>query len=134
MKVIARTATSTIHRLAKGFPVVALTDPRQSGKTTLARHLFKDKPYVSLENPDELEFARSDPKRFLGRFTNGAVLDEIQRFPNLISWLQGIIDEHQIMGEFVITSSTQFERVAVMTQSLAGSVIPIRLWFIPYCW
>ena len=65
---IPRFALPTLERLAKGFRVVALTGPRQSGKTTLARSTFKEKPYVSLENPDELEFARSDPRQFLGRF------------------------------------------------------------------
>ena len=74
---IPRVATQTLERLAKGFPIVALTGPRQSGKTTLARAVFKDKPYVSLENPDEREFALSDPKRFLARFAQGAILDEV---------------------------------------------------------
>jgi predicted AAA+ superfamily ATPase len=68
LQMIPRFALPTLERLAKGFRVVALTGPRQSGKTTLARSAFKEKPYVSLENPDELEFARSDPRRFLGRF------------------------------------------------------------------
>ena len=124
---IPRTASSTIERLARGFPVVALTGPRQSGKTTLARALFTHKPYVSLENQDELAFAQEDPKRFLGRFDQGAIIDEIQRCPALLSWLQGIVDEHQIMGEFVITGSTQFELVAAISQSLAGRVGRLEL-------
>ena len=74
---IPRQATSTLQRLAKGFPIVALTGPRQSGKTTLAKHVFAQKAYVSLENPDELEFANSDPRRFLARFDQGAILDEV---------------------------------------------------------
>ena len=124
---IPRIASSTIERLARGFPVVALTGPRQSGKTTLARALFMHKPYVSLENQDELTFAQEDPKRFLGRFDQGAIIDEIQRCPALLSWLQGIVDEHQIMGEFVITGSTKFELVAAISQSLAGRVGRLEL-------
>ena len=73
-----------LRRLAaRGFPIVALTGPRQSGKTTLARASFPDKPYVSLENPDEREFAEQDPRRFLERFNEGAILDEVQRCPPL---------------------------------------------------
>jgi predicted AAA+ superfamily ATPase len=81
VKIIPRTASSTLERLAKGFPVVALTGPRQSGKTTLAKSLFKEKPFVSLENPDEREFALRDPQRFFQRFPSGAILDEVQRCP-----------------------------------------------------
>lgn len=124
---IPRTATSTLERLAKGFPVVALTGPRQSGKTTLAKTVFKDKPYVSLENPDEREFALNDPKRFLARFAQGAILDEVQRCPQLLSWLQGVVDERGIMGDFVLTGSAQLDLVAGITQSLAGRVGRVEL-------
>lgn len=124
---IPRTATSTLERLAKGFPVVALTGPRQSGKTTLAKTVFKEKPYVSLENPDEREFALNDPKRFLARFAQGAILDEVQRCPQLLSWLQGVVDERGIMGDFVLTGSAQLGLVAGITQSLAGRVGRVEL-------
>lgn len=124
---ILRTATSTLKRLAKGFPVVALTGPRQSGKTTLAKSVFKDKTYISLENPDEREFAQRDPKRFLQRFPNGAILDEVQRCPELLSWLQGWVDERGIMGDFVITGSAQFDLFAGISQSLAGRVGRVEL-------
>jgi len=122
-----RRASPTLERLARGFPVLALTGPRQSGKTTLARACFPDKPYVSLENPDEREFAEHDPKRFLARFPEGAILDEVQRCPDLLSWLQGLVDERPVMGQFVLTGSAQFDLIAGMSQSLAGRVGRVEL-------
>ena len=122
-----RDAANPLARLAQGFPVVALTGPRQSGKTTLARAEFPGKPYISLENPDEREFALSDPRRFLERFPEGAILDEIQRCPTLFSWLQGIVDERHRMGEFVLTGSSQFGLMAGISQSLAGRVGNVEL-------
>ena len=124
---IPRHASTTLQRLANGFPVLAITGPRQAGKTTLARALFGHKPYVSLENPDEREFALTDPKRFLARFTEGAVLDEVQRCPALLSWLQTWVDERQRMGDFVLTGSAQFDLMAGITQSLAGRVGRVEL-------
>lgn len=124
---IPRHGAAALQRLARGFPIVALTGPRQSGKTTLARAVFSDKPCVSLESPEERQFALSDPKRFLARFPQGAILDEVQRCPDLLSWLQGIVEERRRMGEFVLTGSAQFELVAGITQSLAGRVGRVEL-------
>ncbi|MGJ8618889.1 MAG: ATP-binding protein [Methylophilaceae bacterium] len=124
---INRYAADTLLRLAKGFPIIAITGPRQSGKTTLAKAVFSDKSYVSLENPDEREFAEQDPKRFLARFEQGAILDEVQRCPALISYLQGVVDARQQMGDFVLTGSAQFELISNITQSLAGRVGRVEL-------
>jgi len=124
---IPRSASGALQRLAKGFPIVALTGPRQSGKTTLAKAVFAGKAYVSLENPDEREFAERDPRRFLQRFDGGAILDEVQRCPALLSWLQGMVDERARMGDFVLTGSAQFDLISGMTQSLAGRVGRIEL-------
>jgi predicted AAA+ superfamily ATPase len=124
---LARDAEKTLIRLAKSFPIVAITGPRQAGKTTLAKAVFEGKPYVSLENPDEREFAQNDPKRFLARFHNGAVLDEVQRCPSLLSWLQGLVDERGVMGDFVLTGSAQFDLIEGITQTLAGRVGRVEL-------
>lgn len=124
---ISRAATPTLERLAKGFPVIVISGPRQSGKTTLAKSVFSHKTYVSLENPDERAFALEDPKRFLQRFSDGAVLDEVQRCPELLSWLQGLVDERGIMGDFVLTGSAQFDLMAGVTQSLAGRAARVEL-------
>lgn len=109
-------------RLVKEFPILALTGPHQSGKAPLARATFPDKPYISLENRDEREFAEQDPRRLLARFPEGAILDEVQRCPTLFSWLQGVVDERRRMGDFILTGSAQFDLFAGVTQSLAGRV------------
>lgn len=127
MSLIQRDAAKTLRRLARGFPVVAITGPRQAGKTTLARQVFADKPYITLEDPEEREFALSDPRRFLLRFPEGAILDEVQRCPELLSYLQGVVDERRRMGEFVLTGSQQFGLLSGITQTLAGRVGLVQL-------
>ena len=124
---IPRTLAETLHRLAQSFPVVAITGPRQSGKTTLARDVFASKPYVSLEDPIERAFAMEDPRGFLARFEQGAVFDEAQRWPDLFSYLQGMVDVQRAPGRFVLTGSQQFGLLAGVTQSLAGRVGLTRL-------
>jgi predicted AAA+ superfamily ATPase len=119
---IPRQLEPTLRRLAAGFPIVAVTGPRQSGKTTLVRALFAGRSYVSLEDPAERAFALEDPKGFLARFAQGAVFDEAQRWPDLFSWLQGMVDEARVPGRFILTGSQQFGLLAGITQSLAGRV------------
>jgi uncharacterized protein len=124
---IPRSAENALRQFVRGFPIVALTGPRQSGKTTLARAIFPDKPYVSLEDPDQRDFALDDPRGFLRQYPAGAVLDEVQRCPPLFSFLQGIVDESGQMGHFVLTGSQQFGLISGITQSLAGRVATVQL-------
>ncbi len=124
---IPRETRETALRLAQGFPVLAITGPRQSGKTTLARSAFPDRAYVSLEDPDQREQAQADPRGFLARFPEGAIIDEVQRVPDLISYLQGLVDSRGRMGDFVLTGSQQFGLMSRIGQSLAGRVGRIEL-------
>ena len=119
---IYRKLAATLQRLAKTFPVIAITGPRQSGKTTLAKAVFADKPYITLEDPAERAFALEDAKGFLHRFRDGAIFDEAQRWPDLFSYLQGMVDEEPIPGKFILTGSQQFGLLAGVSQSLAGRV------------
>jgi predicted AAA+ superfamily ATPase len=120
MNSFPRDLSPTLRRLARQFPVVAVTGPRQAGKTTLVRQVFGDKPYVSLEDPVELGFAQSDPRGFLQRFAQGAIFDEAERWPDLFTHLQGLVDADRVPGRFVLTGSQQFGLMAGVTQSLAG--------------
>lgn len=117
---LARAALPTLLSMARGFPVLALTGPRQSGKTTLARAAFPGLPYVNLEDPDTRALALADPRRFLQRFAAGAIFDEVQRAPALMSYLLGVADAAPAMGRFVLTGSQQFGLMDGLGQSLAG--------------
>ncbi len=124
---IRRHAEPYLKRLARDYPAVAITGPRQSGKTTLTRKVFDDRPYVSLENPDEREFAESDPRGFLQRYRAGAVFDEVQRCPALFSYLQQVIDEGPRECRFILTGSQQFGLMSKITQTLAGRIASLTL-------
>ena len=117
---IQRTLSDKLVALSKKFPVVSVIGPRQSGKTTLTRMVFKDYDYSSLEDPDEKEFALSDPKGFLKRFKEGVILDEIQRAPQLLSYIQGIVDKNCLPGRFILTGFQQLHIMEKVSQTLAG--------------
>ncbi len=119
---ILRAAAKQVRALATQFKSVAIVGPRQSGKTTLAKYIFKTKPYVSLENPDTRQFASTDPRGFLAQYPKGAVLDEIQRVPDLFSYLQQILDDNKAMGQFILTGSNNFLLQENISQSLAGRI------------
>lgn len=120
-------AESTCLALAAGYPIVAVTGPRQSGKKTLVKAAFPEKPYVSFEDPDQLESASGDPRGFLARFPSGAIIDEAQRFPKIFSYLQGYVDDRKKMGLFVLTGSQQFGLISGVSQSLAGRAALVQL-------
>jgi len=125
--VIPRQAKPLLLEAASQYPAVTVTGPRQSGKTTLCRATFPKKPYVNLENLDQREFAKDDPRGFLASFPDGAILDEIQRAPDLLSYLQGVLDEKNEPGQFILTGSQQFEVMTAITQSLAGRTAMMKL-------
>lgn len=124
---IPRAVRPLLDDIRRGYPVITLTGPRQSGKTTLARSAFGEKPYVSLETPEEREFAATDPRGFLARFPEGAIIDEVQHVPSLLSWIQSDVDGGKQMGRFVLTGSQNFALLAGIAQSLAGRSALVQL-------
>ena len=127
MSMVPRTAQSALKTLAQSYPALVVTGPRQSGKTTLTQAVFPDKPYVSLEDLDIREFAISDPRGFLNHYPQGAILDEVQRAPDLFSYLQTRLDAEKTMGLFILTGSQQFGLSSGISQSLAGRVAKVSL-------
>ena len=127
MTFIPRTAQKTLEKLASQFPAVVLTGPRQSGKTEITKKVFPNKRYVSLEDIDTRNFAKEDPRGFLNQYKEGAIFDEVQRAPNLFSYLQSFIDENKKAGRYILTGSQQFGLMSGITQSLAGRVAKISL-------
>ncbi len=124
---VEREISAKVLEYASYFPVVTITGPRQSGKTTLAKALFPEKPYVSLEEVDQRKHAQSDPRGFLSQYPDGAVLDEAQRVPDLFSYIQTIVDQVDRRGLFIITGSQQFGMLSPVSQSLAGSTALVEL-------
>jgi predicted AAA+ superfamily ATPase len=123
-----RKMAEVIQSSARQYPVVTVVGPRQSGKSTLVRNCFPDKPYVTLEAPDIRAFALEDPRGFLAAYPDGAILDEFQRVPELLSYLQGIVDEDNRAGRFILTGSQHVLMMRDVSQSLAGRTAVLTLW------
>ncbi len=125
---ITRDITDELLRSAAEYPVVILLGPHQSGKTTLARRAFPEKPYFSLEDPDIRMAAETDPRGFLAMMKDGGILDEVQRVPALLSYIQGIVDKTRRRGMFILTGSHQPQLHEAISQSLAGRTAMLALW------
>lgn len=129
---IPRHISKYILKYAKEYPVVALVGPRQSGKTTLAKALFPNYKYLSLENLDLRHYATSDPRGFLADHGSFLILDEVQRVPELFPYLQEIVDTNQELAQYILTGSSQFLLIEKVTQSLAGRIITFKLYPLTY--
>ena len=119
---IQRQLYTKASQLLEKFPIIAITGPRQSGKTTFSKQLRPEYSYVNLEDITNREFAKNDPKGFLNTYKNGAIIDEIQYVPELFSYLQVFTDERNQVGEYIITGSQNFLLMQQISQSLAGRV------------
>ena len=124
---INRELKTELVDLALHYPVVMITGPRQAGKTSLARQVFPDKPYYSIENPDVRQQISSDPRAFFTSNPDGAIIDEFQRYPEILSYIQGIVDEKKQNGQFILTGSNNVSMLSKVTQSLAGRVALLKL-------
>ena len=124
---VEREISSTLSKMTKQYPVITITGPRQSGKTTLVQNIFQDYTYLTLEDPDVRELAISDPREFLKNAGNRAIFDEIQQVPELLSYIQGIVDNKKKHGMFILTGSHQFDLFNSISQSLAGRTAILTL-------
>ena len=124
---IKREIAPHLARLFQQYPFVTVTGPRQSGKTTLCRAAFPNLAYANLEAPDQRQFAESDPRGFLAQLGEGAIIDEIQHVPDLLSYLQVLADERRRNSLFVLTGSEQFQLSSAINQSLAGRTALLHL-------
>lgn len=122
-----RILESHLKQLAKKFPIVTLLGPRQSGKTTLVKAAFPDKPYVNMEDAENRALAAFDPKSFIQNYSDGAIFDEIQRSPQLLSYIQVIVDASTLKGMFILTGSHQAALHSAVSQSLAGRTAILKL-------
>lgn len=127
MTFINRQIETKIRELLPKYPIIAVTGPRQSGKTTLLKNIFPDYRYVSLEDPSSREFAQNDPISFLKAYNDRVIFDEAQRVPELFSYLQTTVDNNREMGQFILSGSQNFHLIHSITQSLAGRVGLFRL-------
>ena len=116
---INRDIATVMLEMYQYFPVITMTGPRQSGKTTLLRKIFKQLPYYSLENLDVRHFALNDQIGFLTQHQEGMILDEVQNAPDLLSYIHGLVDENR-EKRFILSGSSQFSVIKKVTQSLAG--------------
>lgn len=117
-----RLIESKLVEMASKFPILAITGPRQSGKTTLCKKLFSDYRYVTLENPDSKEFAQNDPRGFLQEYNTNVIIDEVQNVPELFSYLQERTDATRVTGQYILTGSQNFILLEKISQTLAGRV------------
>ena len=113
---IDRDITPILLAAAAQSPAITLTGPRQSGKTTVCRAVFQQHAYVTLEAPDERAFAIEDPRGFLARYPQGVIIDEVQRLPDLLSYLQGVIDNDPAPGRWILTGSQNLSLLATVSQ------------------
>jgi uncharacterized protein len=124
---LQRTQSSKLKSLALSFPVVSLIGPRQSGKTTLARSVFPEHTYVSLEDLDNRHYAETDPRGFLAQYNKNVIIDEVQRVPDLFSYMQTKVDELDLPGQYILTGSANLTLLEKVTQSLAGRAALLKL-------
>ncbi|MES2615211.1 MAG: ATP-binding protein [Bdellovibrionota bacterium] len=124
---LPRKLALAVQKGMEEFPVVTITGPRQSGKTTLIKTQFPNFKYINLEEPKVQDFARMDPSSFLRQFPDGVILDEVQRVPELLSYIQVIVDEKKRNGQFILSGSHQFTMMRSINQSLAGRTAVFHL-------